>query len=96
MKKLLGGTDLGNYLKALPDFSTLLAVGRWACTDNDRGGSKGSSYAARWLAAGLDRMERAGGWSRKLEAATIGSFTQNCAQGSAKLWTLVGLWHGHF
>jgi beta-galactosidase len=27
-----------------------------ASTDNDRGGSKGSSYAARWKAAGLDRM----------------------------------------
>jgi len=33
-----------------------------ACTDNDRGGVKGSSYAARWIAAGLDRMERAGVW----------------------------------
>lgn len=27
-----------------------------AATDNDRGGSGGASYAARWLAAGLDRM----------------------------------------
>jgi len=33
---------------------------RRACTDNDRGGTKGSSYAARWIDAGLDRMERAG------------------------------------
>jgi hypothetical protein len=31
-----------------------------ATTDNDRGGSGGSSYAARWAAAGLDRMEVAG------------------------------------
>ncbi|PRW56286.1 Beta-galactosidase isoform A [Chlorella sorokiniana] len=28
-----------------------------APTDNDRGGSGGSSYAARWKAAGLDRLE---------------------------------------
>jgi beta-galactosidase len=27
-----------------------------ACTDNDRGGSGGSSYAGRWVAAGLDRL----------------------------------------
>jgi len=27
-----------------------------ATTDNDRGGSGGSSYAARWIAAGLDRL----------------------------------------
>ncbi|GLI68193.1 hypothetical protein VaNZ11_012533 [Volvox africanus] len=27
-----------------------------ACTDNDRGGTCGSSYAARWVAAGLDRL----------------------------------------
>lgn len=27
-----------------------------AATDNDRGGSGGSSYAARWDAAGLDRL----------------------------------------
>jgi hypothetical protein len=31
-----------------------------ATTDNDRGGSGGSSYAARWSAAGLDRMEVSG------------------------------------
>jgi beta-galactosidase len=31
-----------------------------ACTDNDRGGSGGSSYAARWVAAGLDRLEVSG------------------------------------
>ncbi|KAG2489983.1 hypothetical protein HYH03_011612 [Edaphochlamys debaryana] len=31
-----------------------------ACTDNDRGGSGGSSYAGRWVAAGLDRLETAG------------------------------------
>jgi len=31
-----------------------------ATTDNDRGGSGGSSYAARWAAAGLDRLEVAG------------------------------------
>jgi len=29
-------------------------------TDNDRGGSGGSSYAARWAAAGLDRLELVG------------------------------------
>jgi hypothetical protein len=28
-----------------------------AATDNDRGGSQGSSYAARWVAAGLDRLQ---------------------------------------
>lgn len=28
-----------------------------ALTDNDRGGSGGTSYGARWAAAGLDRME---------------------------------------
>jgi beta-galactosidase len=28
-----------------------------ATTDNDRGGSGGSSYAARWFAAGLDRLQ---------------------------------------
>lgn len=27
-----------------------------APTDNDRGGSGGTSYAARWKAAGLDRL----------------------------------------
>ncbi len=32
-----------------------------AATDNDRGGSGGSSHAARWVAAGLDRLEVAGG-----------------------------------
>jgi beta-galactosidase len=31
-----------------------------ATTDNDRGGSGGSSYAARWAAAGLDRLEVSG------------------------------------
>ena len=31
-----------------------------ACTDNDRGGSGGSSYAARWISAGLDRLEVSG------------------------------------
>jgi beta-galactosidase len=31
-----------------------------APTDNDRGGSEGTSYAARWLRAGLDRLELAG------------------------------------
>lgn len=32
-----------------------------APTDNDKGGSGGSSYAARWKAAGLDRLEPAPG-----------------------------------
>jgi beta-galactosidase len=32
-----------------------------AATDNDRGGSGGTSYAARWVAAGLDRLEVAAG-----------------------------------
>lgn len=31
-----------------------------AATDNDRGGSGGTSYAARWVAAGLDRMKVSG------------------------------------
>ena len=31
-----------------------------ALTDNDRGGSGGTSYGARWVAAGLDRMQTAG------------------------------------
>lgn len=31
-----------------------------ACTDNDRGGSGGFSYAARWIFAGLDRLEVSG------------------------------------
>lgn len=31
-----------------------------AATDNDRGGMCGSSYAARWAAAGLDRLEAHG------------------------------------
>ncbi|GFR49336.1 hypothetical protein Agub_g11298 [Astrephomene gubernaculifera] len=31
-----------------------------ACTDNDRGGFCGGSYAARWVAAGLDRLETHG------------------------------------
>ena len=31
-----------------------------ALTDNDRGGSGGTSYGARWAAAGLDRMETSG------------------------------------
>ncbi|KAG2426464.1 hypothetical protein HXX76_011694 [Chlamydomonas incerta] len=31
-----------------------------AATDNDRGGSGGSSYAGRWVAAGLDRLRVAG------------------------------------
>lgn len=31
-----------------------------AATDNDRGGSGGTSYAARWAAAGLDRLVHAG------------------------------------
>jgi beta-galactosidase len=31
-----------------------------ASTDNDRGGSGGSSYAARWVAAGLDRLAVSG------------------------------------
>ncbi|KAF5831793.1 hypothetical protein DUNSADRAFT_12579 [Dunaliella salina] len=44
-----------------------------ACTDNDRGGTKGSSYAARWLDAGLDRMERAGACT--LETETKGGVT---------------------
>ena len=33
-----------------------------ALTDNDRGGSGGTSYGARWAAAGLDRMEVYGEW----------------------------------
>jgi beta-galactosidase len=31
-----------------------------ASTDNDRGGSGGTSYKARWVAAGLDRLEAQG------------------------------------
>ncbi|GAX79960.1 hypothetical protein CEUSTIGMA_g7399.t1 [Chlamydomonas eustigma] len=31
-----------------------------ALTDNDRGGSGGTSYAARWCSAGLDRLEVSG------------------------------------
>jgi beta-galactosidase len=31
-----------------------------ASTDNDRGGSSGTSYKARWVAAGLDRLETSG------------------------------------
>jgi beta-galactosidase len=44
------------------DGGQLLAAPLAAClyrasTDNDRGGSGGSSYTARWKAAGLDRLE---------------------------------------
>jgi len=35
-----------------------------AATDNDRGGSGGTSYAARWLAAGLDRLAPVAGSCR--------------------------------
>ena len=35
-----------------------------ASTDNDRGGSGGASYLARWVAAGLDRLDVAEGLTR--------------------------------
>lgn len=58
----------------LPDATELLASPLVPClyrapTDNDRGGSGGSSHAARWAAAGLDRLtvtsasvHRSGAW----------------------------------
>lgn len=56
----------------------LLAAPLSACfyrapTDNDRGGSGGSSYAARWKAAGLDRLEVAPGCTLEFTVQPAGS-----------------------
>lgn len=52
-----------------------------APTDNDKGGSGGSSYAARWKAAGLDRLQVVPGSAlvRCEESSSAGGVQVRCA-----------------
>ena len=55
------GCLAGLSLCGQPLMASQLTPALWrAYTDNDRGGSRGTSYAARWTAAGLDRLQSTG------------------------------------
>lgn len=52
----LDGTVIDYTVKGTKLISSIKPCFYRAATDNDRGGSGGTSYAARWKAAGLDRL----------------------------------------